>query len=187
MAKSSKSTKAQDWQFTAWLGLNAAGESEFAKQFSEITRISPAIGLGVWFRQPWLLREKLELGVLIGFQRIFAGETSDRTKVKFSIIPIIAELKFLPSYWVPTRNIFGALGIGYAHGFLVIHDQSLGTATMVLSARVGYERPWTHGLSFNLILQSLWLLQTLVINQTGEISNSQMNLGVNARVSYRAP
>ena len=167
-------------ELQGWGGVNFATKSTYSTDFTGATYIQPTFGLTAWFSQPFVLPNELDIGLSAGYLPIFKQTAGTGNVTSITGFPVILEARYRFPY-----GIFAAAGAGYAYTSLKINNETTGTNAAVLSAKGGYQYEIMKNLSAVATVQLLYALQKLTFAGAGDISNSQLNIGLTLGVAYK--
>jgi hypothetical protein len=173
----------RSWQFDGWLGVNFPTGSEFAGTYPDRNSLYPVIGVSGWHVQPFLLPDRVRIGVSLSYFTVFRNQNADGSVTGVAVIPITAEIR----YALPYRNFrtFTAVGFGYAYSRLTFNDRGFDTNALAFSLKGGCEFPVKTDILIFGMLHLTSVFQTLVFPEVGEQSNSQFNVSLIAGVGYK--
>jgi len=167
-------------EFQGWGGVNIATKSTFASDFTGATIVKPTFGITTWASQPWVLPEKLDLGLSFAFMPIFSQTSSDGKTNSITAYPITLAARYRLPY-----NLYAAVGGGYALTRLTINSEGSNTNSAIALVKGGYQHEVIKNVSVIGELQISYLMQKLTFPGSLEKSNSQFNFGFHVGAAYK--
>ncbi|MBN8219694.1 MAG: hypothetical protein J0L53_02155 [Spirochaetes bacterium] len=167
-------------EFQGWGGVNFATKSTYSTDFTGASYIQPTFGLTAWASQPFVLPKELDLGLSAAYMPIFKQTAGTGNVTSVTGFPVLLEARYRFN-----NGIFAAVGGGYAYTSLKINNETANTNAALLSAKGGYQYDIWNNLSAVATVQLLYALQKLNFPVAGDISNSQLNIGLTLGVAYK--